>query len=63
MDDDERNEFEQELRNIRYELLIEEIKSKLQENYYKLEYCTFIYVNQAIYKFASKSKKDRENVQ
>jgi hypothetical protein len=36
VDDEERMQFEQELRNIRYELLIEDIKSKLQENFYKI---------------------------
>ena len=63
VDDDERKEFEEELRNIRYELLIEDIKSKLQENFYKIDFCTFIYVSQSIYKHATKNKKERENVQ
>lgn len=43
-------------------MLIEDIKSKLQENFYKIEYCTYIYVNQKIYKHATKPSKDRETL-
>lgn len=46
------------MRSIRYELLIEDIKNKLQENYFKIENSTFIHVSQAIYKYATKNKKD-----
>ena len=57
VDDSEKASFEEELRVQKYELLIEDIKGKLQENYYKIEYCTFISVSQKIYKFATQSKK------
>ena len=58
IDEEEKNEFEDELRNIRYEWLIEDIKSKLEENHFKIEFCTFIHVSQAVYKYASTRKKN-----
>lgn len=57
VDDQEKEEFETELASIRYELLIEDIKNKLQENYFKIDNCTFIHVSQAIYKHATKNMK------
>ena len=57
VDDTEKSAFEEELRVQKYELLIEDIKSKLQDNYYKIEYCTFINVSQKIYKYATQAKK------
>lgn len=66
VDDTEKNEFDNELAKIRYEVLIEDIKSKLQENYFRLENCTFIAVSQAIYKYATRgwnqSKEDMQNL-
>ena len=46
------------MRSIRYEWLIEDIKNKLQENYFKIDKSTFIHVSQAIYKYATKQKKE-----
>ena len=48
------------MRSIRYEWLIEDIKNKLQENYFKIENSTFIHVSQAIYKYATKQKMDSQ---
>lgn len=47
----------QEMNSAKYTFIIEAIKMKLQENFYKIDACTFISVSQQIYKYASKGKK------
>lgn len=60
VDDEEKARFEENLREIRYELLIEDIKSKLQENFYRIENCSFISVNQKIYKHATQTQPAKD---
>lgn len=47
----------------RYELLIVDITQKLQDNFFKIESSTFQAVSQQIYKYATRAKKDKENLQ
>lgn len=35
----------------------------MQENYFKPDHCTYIYVSQQIYKYATKNKNNKENMQ
>jgi hypothetical protein len=63
VDENDKGVFEAELHLQRYELLIEDVKNKLQENYYKSESCTFQAVSQQIYKYATRTKKTKENLQ
>jgi hypothetical protein len=56
VDDNEKAVFEQELHMQRYELLIEDVKTKLQENHFRIEHCTFQAVSQQIYKQATRGK-------
>jgi len=40
--------------------LIEDIKNKLQENYYPIKSCSYENVNQKIRKYATQAKKDNK---
>ena len=39
---------------------MEDVKGKFEEGVYKLEYCTFSYVHQQIYKYATRQKTKEE---
>ena len=43
-------------------MLIEDIKNKLSQDYFKVQNCTFINVNQKIYKYANKDKKGLDDL-
>ena len=46
----------EEMANTKYSFIIEQVKLRLEEGFYKLENSTFINVSQQIYKYASKGK-------
>ena len=51
----------EEMANTKYSFIIEQVKLRLEEGFYKLENSTFINVSQQIYKYASKGKIQYKN--
>ena len=44
-------------------MLIEDVKTKLQEGHFKVEHCTFQAVSQQIYKYATRAKESKDHKQ
>lgn len=57
MEESDRVLLREEINKSKYGLVIESIKAKLEEGYYRIEGATFIYVSQQIFKYANKGKQ------
>jgi len=49
VDNDKLLKFKRELRQNRYEIILETVKSRIEDRWYRLEYCTFEYVQRRIF--------------
>ena len=61
VEEEDRSNLRDEMFKVKYSIVIENIKARLEEKFYKLENCTFTHVHQQIFKFATKGKKDYNN--
>ena len=57
VDESERETLREEMINVKYSIIIENIKGRLEEGFYKIDVCSFASVYTQINKYATKGKK------
>lgn len=50
--------FKRELKQNRYEIVLETIRARVEDKWYKLEYCTFEYVQRRIFEYKERGNGD-----
>lgn len=58
VEDDKLLKFKRELRQNRYEIILDTIKSRIEDRWYRPEYCTFEYVQRRIFEYKERVKND-----
>ena len=61
MNEKQRESLKEEMMNVKYGFIVEKIKAKLEDSFYKLESCTFTHVHQQIFRFATKGRNNYSN--
>ena len=57
----QKESLKDEMMNVKYGIIVENIKARLEDGFYKLESCTFTHVHQQIFRFATKGRSNFGN--
>lgn len=58
VEDDKMMKFKRELKQNRYEIILETVRARIEDKWYRLDYCTFEYVQRRIFEYKERAKGD-----